>query len=115
MKTVDRGTSHGRYTSPTGHQGRGSPCSRHHRSMDPFPPAPAVAAQSCGHLLCAVPDGPGHILPLVGANAGIHLIDFPSTFLKAGFRGAEQLGILPQQESRAELSHKDRSHMCVNS
>lgn len=41
--------------------------------------------------------------------------DFPSTFLKAGSWGAEQSGILPQQKSRAELSHKDRSHMCVNS
>lgn len=25
----------------------------------------------------------------------------------------QQLGFLPQQESRAELSHKDKSHMCA--
>lgn len=99
--------------SLTGHQGRGGPCSRHHRSTDPSPPAPAVTVQSCGHLLCAGTDGLGHILPLVGANAGIHLTDFPSAFLKAGFWGAEQLGFLSQRESRAELSHKDRSHMCA--
>lgn len=53
VKVVEGGTDlmDSTRTNPTRHQGRGSPCSRHHRSMDPSPPAPAATAQSCGHLL----------------------------------------------------------------
>lgn len=99
----ERDTPHG--SVPT-------PCSR---GTDPSSAAPAVIAQSCGHLLCAGPDGPGHILSLVGVNAGIHLADFPSAFLKAGFWGAEQLGFLPQQESRTELSTRTGVTCVLNS
>lgn len=55
-----RDRSHGPYTDqPHWAPGQGQPCSRHHRSTDPSPPAPAVTAQSCGHLLCAGSDGQG--------------------------------------------------------
>lgn len=73
--------------------------------MDPFSASPCSHHPgTVGTLSVLSLMGSGRVFPLVGANAGFRVADFPSAFLKAGVREAQPLGFLPRWESRTEPS-----------